>query len=163
MEQACWHSGVGAAMGFCVVDWGGKDLGTTRVSGFWERSRGIWWWLRGLGALCAPRGWDYSPATPAHPFGAALRAFLRCARWRRDPRPGSKAFSPQRTQGSQRKTVFLSEPCVLCGKSVFNDVGYRAASDAPTGRPRLQQLPSNPRRTQLTPARLPSPAFAVGF
>ena len=27
MEQACWHSGVGAAMGFCVVDWGVKDLG----------------------------------------------------------------------------------------------------------------------------------------
>jgi len=27
MEQACWHRGVGAAMGFCVVDWGGKDLG----------------------------------------------------------------------------------------------------------------------------------------
>jgi len=27
MEQACWHSGVDAAMGFCVVDWGGKDLG----------------------------------------------------------------------------------------------------------------------------------------
>mgnify|MGYP003112114385 FL=1 len=27
MEQACWHSGVDAAMGFCVVDWGKKDLG----------------------------------------------------------------------------------------------------------------------------------------
>ena len=55
MEQACWHSGVDAAMGFCVVDWGGKDLGTTRVSGFWERSRGIWCLPGGLGALCARR------------------------------------------------------------------------------------------------------------
>ena len=44
---------------------GWKGLGLESVR------RGIWWWLRGLGALCAPRGWDYSPATPAHPFGAA--------------------------------------------------------------------------------------------
>ena len=56
-------------MGFCVVDWGGKDLGLESVR------RGIWWWLRGLGALCAPRGWDYySRAAPAPPAGRRIDA-----------------------------------------------------------------------------------------
>ena len=63
----------------------------------------------------------------AHPSGRPV-AFLRCARWRRDPRPGSKA---QRAQRSLRKTVFSQGP-VLSLVTVFNDVGYRAASDAPT-------------------------------
>ncbi len=47
-------------------------------------------------SLMPPFAVGASVIRSAHPFGAALRAFLRCARWRRDPRPGSKAFSPQK-------------------------------------------------------------------
>ena len=96
MEQACWHSGVDAAMGFCVVDWGGKDLGwkalvedlvvaerfgralrAERVglfagyAGSPLRGRRLWRWS--FAALCAARSNRWVRMKPPSPPDADIK------------------------------------------------------------------------------------------
>ena len=71
-----------------------------------------------------------------HSVGASV---IRCARWRRDSKTRVKScLTTEGTEVTEKNRFSLCVLCGLCGKCRFSGLGYRAASDAPTERGRLE-------------------------